>query len=54
MEKTNQDTIYGSLKKSIKNNKRSFDMSEGNQIRDYLEISKATEIIEKIACMKKI
>lgn len=48
-----EETIYGSLKKSIKNNKRSFDMSEGNQIRDYLEISKAIEIIEKIACKKK-
>ena len=48
------NTLLGQLNLAIKNKKKSFDMSAGEQIRDYLHVDKVAEYIVNIALQNKI
>lgn len=43
----NENSIFSQLDRSIKNNDKSFNMSAGEQLRDYLPVKKVAEIIVK-------
>ena len=45
-----RNSILSQLDNAIKNNEDSFNMSGGEQVRDYLPVEKLSEYIEKIAC----
>lgn len=45
----NKNTIYTQLKKNVEMKKIFFNMSKGNQIRDYLHISELVEQIKKLS-----
>lgn len=47
-DNTTHKTIYSELKASIKNKDKFFNMSPGDQIRDYLNISDLTKILIKL------
>src|SRR6266404_7029268 len=50
----NPNSLLSQLDKALENNEQSFDMSGGEQIRDYLPIEKVAEYIVKIALQNKI
>lgn len=46
-------TLFGQFEKAIKNNAESFDMSGGEQIRDYLHVKTLAEYLVKLALDEK-
>ena len=53
-DKQPEKTLYGALKKSIKNNDKEFNMSPGDQKRDYLHVSEVAKyvILLSLHCQK--
>lgn len=49
----NQKSILAQLEKAIQNNEEAFNMSGGEQLRDYLPIEKVAEYIVRIALQKE-
>jgi len=47
-------TLYGQMEEAVKNNQKEFNMSLGEQLRDYITISQAAEYISKIALQNEI
>lgn len=50
----NPQSILSQLDKALENNEEVFDMSRGEQLRDYLPVEKVAEYIVRIATQKKI
>jgi nucleoside-diphosphate-sugar epimerase len=50
----NEKSILPTLKKALNNNEKFFNMSGGEQVRDYLSVEKAAGYIVKIAMQNKI
>lgn len=48
------NSILSQLDKALQNDETSFNMSEGEQLRDYLPVEKASEYIVKIAMQNKV
>lgn len=48
------NSLLSQLENAIANNKSEFNMSLGEQVRDYLPVEKVAEYIVKIACQQKI
>lgn len=53
-EGQHKNSLYGQLMEAIKERKEYFNMSKGDQIRDYLSIQEMTSFIMKAALQKKI
>lgn len=53
-EGQNKDSILEQLKRAVKNKEKIFNMSGGEQLRDYLPIEKAAEYIAKISLQNEI
>ena len=53
-EGQNPNALLSQLGKAIANNEKQFNMSEGNQKRDYLPVEKVAEYLVKIAMQKKV
>jgi dTDP-6-deoxy-L-talose 4-dehydrogenase (NAD+) len=49
-----QKTLWGQLEEAAKNNQKEFNMSLGEQLRDYIPIEQAAENISKIALQNDI
>jgi len=47
-------TLYGQMEEAAKNNQKEFNMSFGEQLRDYISISQAAEYMSKIALQNEI
>jgi dTDP-6-deoxy-L-talose 4-dehydrogenase (NAD+) len=47
-------TLWGQLEEAAKNNQNEFNMSMGEQLRDYISIDRAAEYISKIALQNEI
>jgi len=47
-------TLYGQMEEAVKNNQKEFNMSLGEQLRDYISISQAAEYMSKIALQNEI
>jgi nucleoside-diphosphate-sugar epimerase len=52
-DKQPEKTLYGALKKSIKNNDKKFNMSPGNQKRDYLHIDDVSKYVYLLSVYSK-
>lgn len=50
----NENSIFSQLDRAIKNNEKVFNMSGGEQLRDYLPVEKVAEIIVKTALQNDI
>jgi len=50
----NEKSILSQLEKAIANNEKEFNMSGGEQLRDYLPVEKVAEVIVKIALQDEI
>jgi nucleoside-diphosphate-sugar epimerase len=50
----NPNSLLSQLDKALENNEQSFNMSGGEQVRDYLPVEKVAEYIVKIALQDKI
>ncbi|MFX1308511.1 MAG: NAD-dependent epimerase/dehydratase family protein [Promethearchaeota archaeon] len=50
----NPKSILSQLKKALENNEEIFNMSGGEQVRDYLPVEKAAEYIVKISLQNKV
>jgi dTDP-6-deoxy-L-talose 4-dehydrogenase (NAD+) len=50
----NQGSLFSQLQKALDNNENVFNMSGGEQVRDYLPVEQAAEYIVKIALQDKI
>ena len=48
-----EESIYSQLKKSIQNSVKKFNMSEGEQIRDFLPIEKVSQHLINLAILNK-
>jgi nucleoside-diphosphate-sugar epimerase len=53
-DRQNENSIFSQLDKAIKNNEKVFNMSDGEQLRDYLPVEKVAEIIVKTALQNEI
>jgi len=49
----NENSLFGQLEKAIRNKESVFNMSGGEQLRDYLPVDKASEYIVKISLSSK-
>ncbi|HRN27605.1 MAG: NAD-dependent epimerase/dehydratase family protein [Ignavibacteriaceae bacterium] len=50
----NENSIFSQLDRAINNNEKVFNMSSGEQLRDYLPVEKVAEIIVKTAIQNEI
>ncbi|MCX7724121.1 MAG: NAD-dependent epimerase/dehydratase family protein [Thermodesulfovibrio sp.] len=46
-------TLFGQLRKAVQEGREYFDMSYGDQLRDYMEVREVARIIVKLALMQK-
>lgn len=53
-EGQNERSFYSQLKNALRNGKSSFNMSGGEQLRDYMRVEEVAGCIKKIALQKKI
>jgi len=47
-------TLWGQLEEAAKNNQKDFNMSMGEQLRDYISVNKAAEYISRVALQNEI
>jgi nucleoside-diphosphate-sugar epimerase len=53
-EGQNSNSLLSQLDKALKNNEKSFNMSGGQQVRDYLPVQTVAEYLVKIALQDKV
>jgi dTDP-6-deoxy-L-talose 4-dehydrogenase (NAD+) len=53
-EGQNENSLFGQLEKAIRNGEKKFNMSGGEQLRDYLPVTKVAEYIATIALQNHI